>query len=142
MPTIFWLWLGAAVVFLIIEITTPGLVFLCFTVGAVAAAVTSTFNDSYLIQLGVFAVIPIILIPLTRPLAHRLTKPSPQPTNVDAMLGQVGIVTKAIDPDTGSGMVKVEGQDWRALAEEVISEGTKVRVVKVHGAKLIVARLD
>ena len=142
MPTIFWLWLAAAVIFLIIEIGTPTLVFACFTVGSIGAAVSSTMTDSYLIQAAVFAIISIILIPLTRPLAKRITKPSPQAVNVDAMIGRPGIVIKKIDPALDVGQVRVDGQVWQANAEEVIDEGTKIKVDKVIGARLYVSHLD
>ena len=142
MPTMLWLWLGAMVVFLIIEISVPGLVFACFAVGALGGAIVSGFTDSYLIQLAVFGVVPIILVPLTRPLSKKMTKPSPQEVNVDAMVGQIGIVTRAIDPDAGDGMVKVDGQDWRVLADEPIAEGRKIRVEKIKGARLKVVPVE
>lgn len=142
MPTMFWLWLGAVVVFLIIEISTSGLIFACFSVGALGGAVTSYFTDSYLLQLAVFGIIPIILVPLTRPLANRMTKPSPVGINVDAMIGQTGIVTKAVDPHSSKGMVRVDGQDWRVLAEVEIPEGAKIRVDKIQGARLKVSPLE
>ena len=138
----FWLWLGAMVVFLVVEISTTGLIFACFAVGALGGAITSSFTDSYLLQLAVFGITPIILVPLTRPLANRMTKPSPVAINVDAMIGQTGIVTKAVDPASSKGMVRVDGQDWRVLADSAIPEGAKVRVDKVHGARLKVSPLD
>ncbi|MEP0829483.1 MAG: NfeD family protein [bacterium] len=140
MPTIFWLWLAAAVIFLIIEIGTPSLVFACFVVGSIGAAVTSWLDGSYLIQLAVFAGISIILIPTTRPLARKITKPSPQPTNVDAMIGKSGVVLEKIDPSTESGQVRVDGQVWRAKANEIINEGAKIKVLSVVGARLNVVR--
>ena len=117
MPTMFWLWLAAAVIFLIIEIGTPVLVFACFVVGSAGAAVTATFYpESYLLQGGVFAVISMILIPLTRPLARRVTRhASKQKVNVDAMVGQTGIVIRQIIPSEDAGQVRVEGQVWRAI---------------------------
>lgn len=142
MPTIFWLWLAAAVIFLIIEIGTPSLVSACFVVGSVGAAVTSWLGGSYLIQLAVFAGISIILIPATRPLARKITKPSPQPTNVDAMIGKSGVVLEKIDPSTDSGQVRVEGQVWRAKANEIINEGAKIKVLSVVGARLNVVKED
>lgn len=142
MPTIFWLWLAAAVIFLIIEIGTPTLVFACFTVGSIGAAVSSTMTDSYLIQAAVFAVISIILIPLTRPLAKKITKPSPQAVNVDAMIGRPGIVTKKIDPAQDVGQVRVDGQVWQANAEEPIDEGIKIKVDRVIGARLYVSQIN
>lgn len=140
MPTIFWFWLAAAVIFLIIEISTPTLVFACFVIGAIGSAVTSTMTDSYLLQAGVFAGISIILIPLTRPLANKLTKPSPQLTNVDAMMGRPGLVVKTIDPAKDLGQVRVDGQVWQAVADQVIEEGAKIKVEKVIGARMHVVK--
>jgi len=139
MTTIFWLWLAAAVVFLIIEITTPTLVFACFVVGCIGGAVTSTMTESYLIQAAVFAVISIILIPATRSLATRITRPAPQKTNVDAIIGRDGMVTKKIDPAQSVGQVRVDGQIWQAGADTMIDEGIKIRVDRVRGARLYVS---
>lgn len=140
MPTIFWLWLAAMVLFLIVEIMTPGLVFACFAVGALGAAVTSAMTGNYLIQLSVFAFLAIVFIPLTRPLAKRITKESPQKTNVDAMIGKAGLVIKAIDPAADVGQVRVEGQVWQAIATEAIDEGAQITVDKVQGARLYVSK--
>ncbi len=140
MPTMFWLWLAAMAIFLVVEIATPGLVFACFAVAAIGSAVASTVTDSYLIQLGVFAFLAIVLIPLTRPLARKITKPSPQKTNVDAMIGRPGIVVKAINPDAEIGQVRVEGQVWQALAVEPIEEGARIKVDKVQCARLYVSK--
>nr|MBN2277800.1 NfeD family protein [candidate division Zixibacteria bacterium] len=142
MPTIFWLWLAAAVIFLIIELGTPSLVFACFTAGSIGAAITALITDNYLVQAAVFAGISIILIPLTRPLARKITKPSPQPTNADAMIGRPGVVTKKIDPAHDIGQVRVDGQVWQALADDVIDEGVKIKVNKVIGARLQVSKQE
>jgi len=96
-------------------------------------------TDSWLIQTAVFAVISIILIPLTRPLARKITKEAPQKTNVDAMIGQTGVVVKKIDPDADVGQVRVGGQVWQANAGKIIDEGTKIRVEAVSGARLYVS---
>ncbi|HDL03773.1 MAG: hypothetical protein DRP46_09720 [Candidatus Zixiibacteriota bacterium] len=142
MPTIFWFWMAAAVIFLIIEITTPSLVFACFVIGCIGSAVTSTITDSYLIQAAVFAGISIVLIPLTRPLARKITKPSPQPTNVDAMVGRPGLVVKKIDPSLDIGQVRVDGQVWQAVADEALDEGAKIKVDKIIGARVYVSKIE
>ena len=140
MPTIFWLWLAAAVIFLIIEITTPTLVFACFVIGSIGAAISATMTDSYLIQAAVFAVISMILIPATRPLARKITKPSPQASNVDAMIGRTGMVIKEINPSLDVGQVRVDGQIWQAVANEIIPAGEKIHVNEVKGARLYVSK--
>ena len=142
MPTIFWLWLAAAAIFLIVEIGTPTLVFACFVVGAIGAAVASTMELSYLVQLGVFAGISIILIPLTRPLARKITKPSPQPTNIDAIIGKTGVVTKAIDNAHGTGQIQVDGQIWQARSDVSLEPGVNIRVDKIIGATAHVSKIN
>lgn len=142
MNTLFWIWLAIGVVFLIFEVTTPAFLFACFAVGGFAGAVTVLFTESILIQLAVFAGVSIILIPLTRPLARRITKESPQKSNIDALIGKTGIILKAIDPDQDSGQVRVEGQIWQAVAEHKIDQGTKVIINQIKGARAYVAELE
>lgn len=141
MYTMFWIWLAAAVVFLILELATPTLIFACFVIGAVVSGVFSYFYpESYYWQIGIFIIVSTILLPLTRTLAKKITKPSPQKSNVDALIGQVVLVTKAIDADLG-GQVLIEGEVWRAQAGENIEENAKVQVISVSGTKVTVERI-
>lgn len=143
MPTLFWIWLAAAAIFLIIEIATPSLVYACFVVGSVASAVTAyMYPEAYLWQIAIFAVISIVLIPLTRPLARKITVESPQKSNVDAMVDRTGQVVRTIDPDKDTGQVRVDGQVWQAQAEGKIEEGAKVKVVGIIGARLTVKKIE
>lgn len=142
MPNIVWLWLAAVVVFLILELMTPTLVFACFVAGSLVAGILSIFYpENYYLQTGIFVGVSVILLPLTRSLARKITKPSLQKSNVDALIGKVGLVTKAIDPDLG-GQVRLEGETWLATAAEKIDENAKVVVVSVTGAKVQVERKE
>lgn len=141
MSTMFWVWLTAAVVFLILELMTPTFIFACFVVGSIGAGAFGYFYpDSYAWQVGIFIVLTTVLFPLTRTLAQKITKESPQKSNIDALIGEVALVTKAIDPDLG-GQVKIEGEIWSARADEQISENEKVKVVSISGTKAHVERL-
>lgn len=129
-----WVWLAAAIVFVALEIFTPAFIFACFVVGALAAGATTFITDSLVIQGLVFAVVSIILIPLTRPLAKKITKPSPVITNVDGLIGKTGYVKKEVS-DT-AGQVIVDDQVWQARSEKVIPVDKKVKILSVAGAKL------
>lgn len=134
--------MAAAVVFLIIELMTPTLIFICFTAGAIGAGLYAANSpEGYYWQFGIFAVVSIVLIPLTRGIARRITKQDSQVSNVDRMVGQTAIVTQAIDPDEG-GKVRFEGEVWLAKAEEAIGVQTKVRITGVSGTRVIVERLN
>ncbi len=143
MPTLFWIWLAAAAIFVIVEIATPTLVYACFVVGAAAAAVTAyLYPEAYIWQIAVFAVISIVLIPLTRPLARKITIEPPQKINADAMVDRTGLVVKTIDPDLDKGQVRVDGQVWQAQAASKIEEGAKIKVINITGARLTVEKVE
>lgn len=140
MSTMAWVWAVAAVVFLILELAMPTLVFACFVVASLGAGIYTLFApESYYWQVGIFVIVAVILLPATRSLARKITRESPQRSNVDGLIGQVGLVTKAIDPDRG-GQVKIQGEIWRAWAKEAIDADTKVTVTAVSGAHLHVER--
>jgi inner membrane protein len=141
MPTMFWIWMAAAVVFLIIELVSPTMIFICFVVGSAVAGIYAIGSpDSVLWQFGIFAGVSVVLLPFTRKLAKRISKPSPQISNVDRMIGQVALVTQAIDPDLG-GKVRFEGETWVATASEPLSADTKVRIVGLSGTRVRVEKL-
>ncbi|MBN4072294.1 NfeD family protein [bacterium AH-315-F03] len=141
METMFWIWMAVALVFLIIEIGVPGLIFICFAVGAVGAAMYAEMSpQEYVIQTGIFAVIALALIPFSRKFAKKISVSSPMESNVDALIGQPGIVVKAIDLAEYTGQVRLQGEVWSARAEENIPEGAKVTVMSVEGNHLHVKR--
>ena len=129
-----WVWVAAAIVFVALEIFTPAFIFACFVVGALAAGATTFFTDSFVIQGLVFAVVSIILIPLTRPLARKITKPSPVTSNVDGFIGKFGYVKKEVSDKAGQ--ILIEDQVWQARSEKTIAVDKKVKIISVEGAKL------
>ena len=136
MSGIFWIWLAAAVIFLIIELTTPTLIFVCFFAGALATGVYSYFSpDQYYWQIGIFVIVSVVLLPPTRMLAKKMEKPSAQKSNVDALMGKIGRVIKSIDPDEG-GQVQIGGEIWIASADSAIEEGVRIKVLSVSGTRL------
>jgi len=129
-----WVWLALAIIFIVIEIFAPGFIFACFVIGSVAAGVTATMSDSYLLQIIVFAVVSMVLIPLTRPLANKITKPSPVISNVDGLIGKTGYVKNEVS-DT-AGQILIDNQIWQARSDNTIGVNTKVRIIAVEGATM------
>ena len=129
-----WVWLALAIIFVVIEIYAPGFIFACFVIGAIGAGITALLTDAYIVQIIVFAVVSVILIPLTRPLAAKITKPSPVLSNVDGLVGKVGYVKNEVT-DT-AGQIIIEDQVWQARSKTPITVNKKVRIVGVEGARL------
>ena len=121
-------WMGAAVILLLIEILTLGLTSIWFAGGAVLAAVTAFVGGPLLLQLAVFIAVSCLLFFFTRPLAQKYLNSSVEKTNVEALIGQHGIVRETIDNFQGKGKVYVNGVDWSAksLHDEEIPEGTEI----------------
>lgn len=57
----------------------------------------------------------------------------PVTTGKEAMIGSVGQAVNDLNPE---GLVRVGGELWVAEAPEPISEGSRVQVVEVQGAKV------
>ena len=138
---IFWIVLG--LILMIAEIFIPSFFIFWFGVGAVVAGLTAWFWG-VVPQTIVFLVTSGILVLLTRPLARKLVGESPRKINVDDIVGKEALVVEKIDNIGGTGVVKVDGDRWRALSEndEVIEEGEKVIIVKVEGAHVVVKRKE
>jgi membrane protein implicated in regulation of membrane protease activity len=140
MPTMFWIWMALAAIFLIVELSSPSFFFISFVIGSLAAGIyTLTSPDAVYWQIGIFLVLSAVLLPAMRTLARRITKDSPQLSNVDRMIGQQALVIQAIDPDE-AGKVRFEGEIWNAVAEEAIAEGGHVLIESVAGVTLHVTR--
>jgi membrane-bound serine protease (ClpP class) len=97
----------------------------------------TTGGVSFSVALGVtlpFALIIIFLMRLV--LKSRSWK---QTTGKEQLIGSEGEATQAIGTaDSPKGMVRVHGELWRAAAGQLISAGTRVRVVRVDGLTLYV----
>jgi hypothetical protein len=64
-------------------------------------------------------------------------------TNVDALIGKDAIAKTDIDPLDG-GVTKLLGELWlsRTADDNIIKEGSKVRVIRIEGVSLVVEGVD
>lgn len=144
----FYLWFIVALAFFILEILTPGFVLMWFGAGALVAGLLDVFGIHNLtVQILVFAITSIILVTLSRTIFKNIfMRASPGAglkTNMDAVIGKVGVVTEKIDPDLSVGRVLIDGQDWAAITEDksTIDVNMKIHVIGFEGARLQVKKL-
>lgn len=136
-------WTSFAVVLFVAEMLTPGgFYFACIGVGALLAALISVLTALWWGPWGVFLAASVVLLIVSRPLAHRLTQSGSKPSNVDALVGRRARVTEPIAPDRGTGMIKVDGDTWRATADEAIAAENFVEIVAIEGTRAIVKRTN
>ena len=144
MDYMIWLWLGAVVLFGVVEAVTAGLVSIWFVAGAVAALIAAIAGGGQLAQVVVFLAVSAIALAVTRPLVKKLNLNKTEPTNLDRVLGRTGRVTEVIDNRVSSGAVYVDGKTWTARSADgsLIPAGSTVKILKMEGVKLFVEKTE
>ncbi len=135
-------WLVVSAALIVAEIISLGLTTIWFAIGALAAALAAFLGAGISIQLIVFAVLSVVFLVFTAPVARKHFMRQPEKTNVEGLIGKIGVVTDAIDNLKSEGTVILNGQEWSARSEsgENIEKDCRVSVVSISGVKLIVKR--
>ena len=128
---------------LIVEFLTADIDTIWFCLSSLVCTVIAAFKVHYLIQLGVFIVLSIILMLLTRPLTKRIMEREIVKTNSDKLIGSIGVIYSEIN-ENEIGEVKIDGQIWRAINRDGLSfdVNEKVIIEGISGNKLIVVKLN
>ena len=136
------IWLVLLVAFILIEIATVGLLTIWFAGGAAVAFVAALLGANVIVQAVLFFIVSVLLLVFTRPFAARYINRGHVSTNVEAIPGKTAVVIEEISNLNGTGRVRLDGNEWMARTEEedqVIEKEELVHVLRVSGAKLIVA---
>lgn len=136
-------WLIVGVALAVAEAFTTTFVLIMFATGAFAAAGAAALGAGVGVQALVFAAVSTLALVVARPVVRRhLHRPDSQaPTAVAAIEGSRALVLEQVDADHG--LVKIEGEMWRARpydAHQVIPAGEQVSVVEIKGATAMVWR--
>ena len=112
-----FIWVGAIILFLIVEAAIPGLISIWFAVGAVPALISALVGGPVWLQVVLFIVASVAALFLTRPLAKKYVNSRVQPTNADMLIGQDCVVKETVDNLQGTGAVAIGGKIWTARTE-------------------------
>jgi membrane protein implicated in regulation of membrane protease activity len=140
------IWIVLSALLLVAEMFAPGFWLASIAVGCLAAGVAGLLPIGLLGQILVFAGGSLASLFGLRPVLVRRflhSRGTEVLTNVEALVGKTGVVTRQIDPVTRVGRVVVDGEDWRGTLLEgsgVIEPGTRVIVVQVDGSTLVVEK--
>ncbi len=141
MNMVAYIWLGLMVLFLIVEAACPiHLVSIWFATGSLVAMVAALLGAPLWLQTTLFVLVSAGLLACLWPFTKRFLKPGVTKTNVDAMVGTVGLVTVAIDNIGATGQAKLGAMEWTARSTDgsPIPVGTRVRVDRIEGVKAFV----
>ena len=136
----FYIWLLLAVILGIIEISTTNLVSIWFVISSLLAMVSSLFTDNILIQIAIFVLVGVLLMPISRKLYSKI-KMNNSKTNIDRIIGMKGIVTEDIIKDN-IGEVKVDGKKWSAYSDTDSSKGENIKLLSINSVKLKVKKWE
>ena len=138
----FWFyWLILIFILVIIEVSTINLVSIWFIASGIVSLFCSFFIESFLIQFAIFVILGIILLITTRKFLNRLLKQHNEKTNLDRVIGMIGVVTEEIDKNK-VGEVKVDGKIWSAVSDSKIEKNKNVIIDALNGVKLSVRKKD
>lgn len=137
-------WLGLAIIFLIIEANTVSMVSAWFCVGALAAMASAFMGGQLWLQIIIFVVASALSLAAFRPLVKKHFNAKVQKTNLDAVIGSVGTVIEPIDNIAATGRVKLGGMEWaaRSATGNQITPGTVIKVDRIEGVKVFVTPVE
>ena len=141
-------WAVVAVLGLILELSSGDFFIICFSIGALFAALAAAFGLGVWIQLAAFAlftlvcpVITLLSIFLVRPFALRYLHRGEdnRVSNADAIVNRCGRVTEDI-PEGGFGRVAIDGDSWKAKSVDgkAIAKDEAVQVRAIESTILTV----
>ena len=126
------MWVALSIACLILELTAGDFFIMCFSIGAVFAAVSAAIGVNGYVQLVVFAVFTLICLFWVRPFAKRYLHKGEDTrvSNADALIGRQGRVVETVKAG-GYGRVQIDGDIWKAVINgaDDIPEGENVMVV-------------
>ena len=132
-------WLFVIILLTILEVITVNLVSIWFIASAIVSLILSFIIDSFYVEFCVFVCLGLILMLLTRPYLVKKLSKKKVPTNLDRVIGMVGIVTEEITRFK-IGEVRVDGKKGSAISDEKIKVDEKVTIEGIDGVKLIVRK--
>lgn len=136
------IWTGLLLAFIIVEAACPlHLISVWFAVGSLAALIVYMLGGPLWLQVTLFVVVSAGLLAALWPLTKKFLTPKLVSTNIDSVIGSVGIVTTAIDNIEAHGQVKLGAMEWtaRSTSGQPIEAGTRIRVDRIDGVKVYVS---
>ena len=134
-------WLVAMLIFLMAEASTVSLISIWFAAGSLTALVAAMLGAGIRVQIALFLAVSAVLLLSLRRVVQRFIIPRAPRTNVDSVVGSVGIVKAPIDNVAAQGQVEIAGMDWsaRSSSGEPIPAGLRIRVDRIEGVKVFVS---
>lgn len=134
-------WLVLGLILLIAEMATGTTYLLWPAVAAfLTAAIAFIAPTGWLVEVGIFAVLVMVLTYFGQPLVRQWRREGPATGLNDraaTLIGRPGVVESFAN---GAGQVRVGDTNWRAVSDDTLEPGAAVQIVAVDGITLKVKR--
>lgn len=129
------------VLLLVVEFFTPSFFTLPAGLAFLATAFLAAFVTDWPILLGALTVNLLVVYWIFQRHVWPRVKKGRTETNASGMVGQTAVVTEAVDPEAGTGYVKLYGDSWRVVSDRAFDVGAKVKIIGTDGNKVVVGPL-
>lgn len=130
-------WIIVAVICLIIELLTFGLVSIWFTIGALVTLLFLNYN--MLVQVSIFFIVSIMCLVILRKISTKFIKYSKELDRITDK--EVKIESFINRGNEKIYTVKLDGKFWEAISDEELEINDSAVVEKVSGNKLILRKI-
>lgn len=135
-----FIWMIIFIALIVCELMTVNLMTIWFAIGALASFIASFWIKKFVWQMTIFVIVSLVSLLLTKKYVKNIRSKQIEATNLDRVIGKIGIVTETISK-LEPGEVKVDGKKWSAISTQKINVGSKVEILSIDGVKLNVREI-
>ena len=137
------IWIIVGAIFVIAEIFSASFFAGPIGFGCIVAAILAEQEASTAVQFASFSITTVIMLLAIRPIVLKMlqNKPDEQVSGIETYVGKQGRITEAVDPQSGTGRIKIGSESWRAISDKniIIEEESLATVVRIEGSKAVVS---
>ena len=137
------IWIIVGAIFVIAEIFSASFFAGPIGFGCIVAAILAEQEASAAVQFASFSITTVVMLLAIRPFVLNMlqNKPDEQVSGIETYVGKQGRITETVDPQSGTGRIKIGSESWRAISDKniIIEEESLATVVRIEGSKAVVS---
>lgn len=137
------IWIIVGAIFVIAEIFSASFFAGPIGFGCIVAAILAEQEASAAVQFASFSITTVVMLLAIRPIVLKMlqNEPDEQVSGIETYVGKQGRITETVDPQAGTGRIKIGSESWRAISDKniIIEEESLATVVRIEGSKAVVS---
>ena len=137
------IWIIVGAIFVIAEIFSASFFAGPIGFGCIVAAILAEQEASAAVQFTSFSITTVVMLLAIRPIVLKMlqNKPDEKVSGIETYVGKQGRITETVDPQAGTGRIKIGSESWRAISDKniIIEEESLATVVRIEGSKAVVS---